>query len=243
MMSLNTTAATGVAALTLLGCSLTLAQESPSPPPKNVPAEATDAAPPSTIAPLTNNEADAKKIVAGAVKAYASCRSYADEGHVTLTLYRGEAARSRLLPFSTKFVRSENRFRFEFKEQNTEDGEWGTYIIWGVGGKVRTWWHRRRQVQEKDTLKQALEDASGVSVGCTIKVPPLLLTEQSMSSMFNTLENLEFVRQERVDEVVCDQIQGTHPRGATFTIWIDNSQKLVRKVVQRKHYENEGFGQ
>lgn len=266
MMTFGTKTAACLSMLAFLASSAAFAQETPSPEPKDSPPASSDApqasgdaaqttsnatqastdtvkgsddaASTKTEETMTETEAQARKIIAEMEKAYASCRSYADEGMVKVTFFREKAARTRFLPFSTSFVRSGNRFRFEFKEKEDDESDWGEYIIWGEGTDVRTWWYQRRKVEHKDTLKQALEDASGVAVGSTLKVPLLLLTEQFRGSSLTVLENLEFVRKRKFDETMCDLVRGTHPRGATVTVWIEEKRRIVRKVTEKKHFED-----
>ena len=237
MMSFPTKTMTGLISFAFLAFSAAFAQESSSGPPESAPAASSDKAIPKTPPTADGAEAKAKKIMDDMVKAYASCRSYTDKGQVSITFFRGDAAKTRLLRFTTAFVRKDGHFRFEYSQREEEQGEWGKYIIWGQGAAVRTWWYVLSQVEEKASLKEALANASGMSAGTTIKIPPLILVENAGDCSLTALKDLKYVGKQEIAGVVCDQIRGMHPRGNTVTVSIDEQHRLVREVIEEKQYE------
>lgn len=191
------------------------------------------------------------QIVERANRAYARCDSYRDSGIVVTTFVSEERQWTAEKPFSTAFVRPD-RFRFEFKDLSLGDPP-PAYIIWAAGGVVRMWRGIQPEVQETDSLGDAISQATGVSNGVAYRVPSLLLpglVPEGRSPL-----DLNFaLRIGDADEagIGCFRIRGQSIRTPrtlgegeqavvlqenSVTVWIDQQSYLVRRVEEANVYD------
>jgi len=99
-----------------------------------------------TLANLTyakpQSPMSAQEIVDRMAEVYTSCRTYADEGDVTMGLEGMRFSELRRQPFSTAFVRP-SRFRFDLGSREGKQ-ESDRYIAWKDGDFERSWWPSNR---------------------------------------------------------------------------------------------------
>lgn len=185
------------------------------------------------------------KILLTARRVYAGCRSYRDTG-VARTTGRIEGGQfGSELPFATVFTRP-GPFRFEFTDQGMGERS-SRYIVWWDGENVLSWWDAEPGVRRPASLQEALDAASGISGGASLRVPGLLLP--STVGAGPPLLDPERLEDDVDRGVSCFRIRGrSHPTpytlttGATavtveeesVTYWIDRTRFLIRKVEDSK---------
>lgn len=163
-------------------------------------------------------------------RVYASCRSYRDEGMVETVFVREEGEKTDLKPFSTAFIRPD-RFRFEYRHR--KDGhDTCQMIVWAGGDAVRKWnWHMKTIELKAGLLAGAIAGATGVSGGSARTIPRLLMPSEVRGRSLADLNDLKLVGEAELDGVRCHLVEGIKPSGSTSTIWVDEENKLVRKMV------------
>jgi len=188
------------------------------------------------------------KILLAMKRAYASCRSYRDTGLVKTTSVTDEnSSFGSELPFATAFVRP-GRFRFQFTDTGLGERA-SAYIVWSDGAEVRSWWDAKPGVRRPASVREALEVATGISGGSSVRVPGLLMPDALP-------EGAPLIAPERIADaddrgVTCIRVVGksrqtpyTLTMGArtvtvqdeSVTLWIDPSSSVLRKVEETRTY-------
>jgi hypothetical protein len=190
----------------------------------------------------------AGQILLAMKRAYASCRSYRDTGLVKTTSVTDEhSSFGSELPFATAFVRP-GRFRFQFTDTGLGERA-SAYIVWSDGAEVRSWWDAKPGVRRPASVREALEVATGISGGSSVRVPGLLMPDALPGGR-------PAHRPERIADaddrgVTCVRVRGRAGRpvhahdGARsvtvldefVTLWIDPSTHLLRKVEETRTYK------
>lgn len=190
------------------------------------------------------------KVLLAMKRAYASCRSYRDTGMVKTTSVTDEnSSFGSELPFATAFVRP-GRFRFQFTDTGLGERA-SAYIVWSDGAEVRSWWDAKPGVRRPASVREALEVATGISGGSSVRVPGLLMPDALP-------EGAPLIAPERIADaddrgVTCVRVRGksrqtpyTLTMGArtvtvqdeSVTLWIDPSTSLLRKVEETRTYKD-----
>jgi hypothetical protein len=167
------------------------------------------------------------------IRTYATCKSYADEGVVTSVFANAGGTKTYERPFTTRFVRPA-RFRFEYRA-TTPTGESPQGIVWGDGTSVREWsWYMTSSSERQGAdLFGALAGLAGTSTGASVRIPALLLPKEDHALRIANLKELEVLGEETIDGVPCTKLRGLQPHDdSTLLLWIDNGQKLLRKVFE-----------
>jgi hypothetical protein len=188
------------------------------------------------------------KILLAMKRAYSSCRSYRDTGLVKTTSVTDEnSSFGSEQPFATVFVRP-GHIRFQFTDTGLGERS-SLYIVWSDGTEVRSWWDAKPGVRRPASIQEALEVATGISGGSSVRVPGLLMPDQ-------VPEGAPLITPERIDDgddrgVPCTRVRGksrqtpyTIKMGArtvtvqdeTVTLWIDHSTSLLRRVEETRTY-------
>lgn len=188
------------------------------------------------------------KILLAMKRAYASCRSYRDTGLVKMTSATDEnSSFGSEQPFATVFVRPDH-IRFQFTDTGLGERS-SLYIVWSDGTEVRSWWDAKPGVRRPASIQEALEVATGISGGSSVRVPGLLMPDK-------VPEGAPLIAPERIADgddrgVPCYCVRGksrqtpyTIKMGArtvtvqdeTVTLWIDRSTSLLRKVEETRTY-------
>ncbi len=181
-------------------------------------------------------------------RTYRNCRSYRDSGDVRSSGVTDGGRFSTERPFATVFVRP-GRFRFEFTDTGLGDRS-SKYIVWVDGDTLRSWWDAKPGVRRPESLQQALDVASGISGGSSLRVPGMLMPEVVGSGPL-------LVAPERIDDaddrgVACLRVRGKsratpytinmgerllNVKDESITLWIDRATFLLRKVEQDRTYD------
>lgn len=190
--------------------------------------------------PLRAQQPSAADIMERMASAYASCRSYVDEGEVRTVFHEQGGRRTRVKPFSTAFVRPSD-FRFEYKERRGEE-DWNSYIVWRGADSVKTWWSVKPGVNSPTDLFSALGGAAGVSSGSAVTVPALLMPDLARGNRIKSLSGPKLLGEEEVDGRRAHKVEGLDSRNNVVTIWVDAESMLLLKVyekVKAEKYEAE----
>jgi outer membrane lipoprotein-sorting protein len=178
------------------------------------------------------SELSAEEILNKMVSAYAECKSYKDEGEVTIVFLGKDQTFTDHRPFTTSFVRPK-LFRFEFKIRSGPGfGPWQRYVVWADGKKIRSWWTVTPQVKEFESIERALAGPTGVSGGSAATIPAVLIPGMKWGGGLKRLRDARLLGEEKVDDADCYKIEATPlgERGSRKTLWIDKQTFLVRKI-------------
>lgn len=169
--------------------------------------------------------------------AYSSCRTYSDEGEVSVETAYGSgwdnvfssSRRPRGQPFFTAFVRPSS-FRFEFSARiGTEDRD--RLIAWRETGIEKSWWWLG---EHEAPLGRTLRSFAGLSFATAQNVPALLLPDLfPAGSPLTSLADLRLTGHDKIDGRATFKIEGKD-EGATVRLWIDNSEFLILKIVRQE---------
>ena len=185
------------------------------------------------------------KILLKMKRVYAGCRTYRDSGTVRTASVTEESRFGSETPFTTAFVRP-GPFRFEFVDTGLGDRS-SKVILWWNGAEVHSWWDAQPGERLSESLQQALDAASGISGGASLRIPGLLLP--SIVGAGAPLVGPERLSDADDRGVACFRIAGksratpyTQTTGSitvtvqdeAVTLWIDRSTFLLRKVEDVK---------
>jgi outer membrane lipoprotein-sorting protein len=190
---------------------------------------------------------DAEDVLAKTRAAYPALNSYADSGTVLeespgftdrstfRTLYLRDP---RYLLIDYKAIASEykNGFRVELNDRK---------VFWMVNGELQTWFSKTQahETYPSDGGQQvnALNNASGGTVGISVLIPSHLYTKSGMASAVHAITEPEADGFETVNGQRCFRITGVerwrYPSGREtgvrpITVWIDAESYLIHKIVQ-----------
>ena len=170
------------------------------------------------------------RIMNRATTAYASCRTYFDEGQVTVETVAGSFRRSNVQPFFTAFVRPTS-FRFEIWSRHGETNDWDRFIAWKEGDVEKAWWSLS---QHDVPLSKTLHSFVDLSRGAAQTVPELLLPGLfPKGSPATSLTDLRLTGWEKVDGRSTYKLQGKR-QGQPITLWIDSREFLILKIYQQE---------
>ncbi len=201
------------------------------------PAQGAAAADPAGLSPM--------QILLTMKRAYSGCRSYRDTGKVKTRSVMDDSTFGSDVPFATAFVRP-GPFRFEFTDNGLGERS-SRCILWWNGTEVQSWWDARPGVRRSESLQQALDGASGISDGASLRVPGMLLPAVVGSGA--PLVDPERIADDTAAGVACFRIKGrsratpyTETAGAStvtvkeevVTLWIDRATFLLRKVEEAR---------
>ena len=168
--------------------------------------------------------ATADEILERAQRVYAECTLYRDSGTATIITYPMKVTVKK--SFQTLYIRP-NQFRFEYSERRRLFHS--RFIVWQSGRDFATWWNLRNpKVQNPDGIRAALNGPTGISGASSAIVPFLLYSAWFSENLLNTMTNVERLDDTFVDGLAVYQIRGS--RGVPFTMWIDKSTFLIRRV-------------
>ena len=167
-------------------------------------------------------------IVKKMAERYAALSSYEDTGVVD-TVSEGSFARRKTdLSFKTYFTRP-NRLRFEWLDYfplSTAERN----VIWSDGTKVFGFYSvEPERIETKEDISLAVAGATGVSRGSAHTIPELLMSEVGGFSV-TELAKLSLKRQEAFEGEECYVVEGFHPNGEAWQLWISKNNFLLRKI-------------
>ena len=183
----------------------------------------------------------ASEIMDRVAAVYSSCRSYSDEGKVSVefisdgtnvgsgVFVSGAFRQPRVQPFFTAFVRPAS-FRFEVWSRRGA-ADWDRLIAWKEGNVEKAWWSLN---QHEAPLGKTLRSFVGLSRSSAQTVPQLLLPALfPAESPVTSLEDLRLTGKDKIDGRATFKIEGKH-EGETIKLWIDSSEFLILKIYQEE---------
>lgn len=175
---------------------------------------------------------DPREILRKMAQKYADCSSYQDTGVVETVYHKEGGERVDKMPFKLYFKRPD-LFRFEWTDYFPwKDGR--ARIVWSSGKETFTYWEPDRYEKE-DSLGLGVAGATGVSRGAAHTIPRLLTGAVGGFALTN-LTDLSLVGEERFEDVLCYHVNGKHPSGKIFELWIGKEDFLVRKVKTKSNF-------
>ena len=184
------------------------------------------------------SELSGEEILKRMVSAYSECKSYKDEGEVTIVFRGKDQTFTDHRPFTMLFVRPK-LFRFEFKSRSGAGfGPWQRHVVWADGDKIRSWWTITPQVEEFKSIESALAGPTGVSGGSATTIPRLLMPGMKYESGLKRLRDAKLLGEENVNDADCYKIEATPlgEGGSRKTLWIDKQTFLVRKIFETSEF-------
>ena len=171
------------------------------------------------------------RIMNRATGAYASCRTYFDEGQVTVESVAGPFRQPSVHYFSTAFARPKS-FRFELLLRHGGKSDvWDRFIAWKDGDVEKAWWSLN---QHEAPLSKTLPSFVDISKGTAQTVPELLLPGVfPKRNPITYLTNLKLTGWEKIDGRSVYKLQGNH-QGQPITLWIDSREFLILKIYQEE---------
>ena len=180
------------------------------------------------------DQMSARKIMDRVASVYSSCRTYSDEGQLSVDFVgsSGYVRRQREQPFFTAFVRSSG-FRYEFWMRRGTH-EWDRFIAWKNGDAEKAWW----SLNPHDVpLAKTLLSFAELSGGTAQTIPGLLLPELLRAdNVVNSLENPRLAGQGKIDGRAAFKIEGKF-RGQTLKLWIDSHEFLILKILKQEYFD------
>ena len=178
-------------------------------------------------------EADpAASILANVAVTYASLSAYQDSG-VVLTHYPHKDQPDEIV-FQTLFLRPD-QLRFDWVRHHphpplrhikTSSSIWpdgrGSHLL-AVGA----------QKPKEASLRLAVAGATGVSHGSSHHIPRLLTSSIDGFALID-LSDPKLLGEEIFEGVRCHRIQGTHPRGGTYQLFVGRDDFLIRRILRER---------
>lgn len=170
------------------------------------------------------------RIMNRVIAVYSSCRTYIDEGQVSVEAIAGSSRRPVVHPFSTAFARS-GSFRFEVRSRRGQADDWDRFIAWKEGDSEKAWWSLN---QHETPLSKTLHSFVDVSRGAAQTVPQLLLPRLFPNGGAVTyLADLKMTGWEKIDGRWCYKLQGNR-QGQLIKLWVDYREFLILKIYQEE---------
>jgi hypothetical protein len=185
------------------------------------------------------------KILLTMTRTYASCTSYRDTGKAKTRTVMEDSSFGSDVPFATAFVRG-GAFRFQFTDSGLGEAQSLCIIFWD-GTEVQSWWDAKPGIRYAESLQQALDAASGISTGASLRVPGMLLP--TVVGSRPPLVDPERIADAPLGAVQCYRVVGksratpyTETAGAStvtvtdekVTLWIDQATYLLRKIEEAR---------
>ncbi|MGI6461710.1 MAG: hypothetical protein ACOX5J_16750 [Candidatus Hydrogenedentales bacterium] len=165
----------------------------------------------------------ATEVMGRSVEAYESCASYRDSGVMTRTFRTAGETQKESQAFSTVFQRPD-RFRFQCQEGDRR------YIVYADAGTIRAWWGHQEGAQPMQSLDDAIGRAVGPSNGASHTIPRLLMPDRIHGRSLAELHGLTRLSDALLEDLPCYRISGSLRTGALYTVWIDRTTFLVRRI-------------
>jgi hypothetical protein len=163
---------------------------------------------------------------------YATASTYQDTGVVETVVEGALPRRSSDVSFKTYFTRP-RKLRFEWAEISPTSLP-GRSVIWSDGVKAHAYHnYDPGKVETEEDLSMAVAGATGVSLGSAYTVPELLLKGTGGFSL-TELARLTLKGQERFEGEECYVLEGYHPSGEAWQLWVGKTGFLLRKLRTRR---------
>jgi hypothetical protein len=187
------------------------------------------------VQPIPTSDAElprAEDVLAQMASAYASCASYRDEGVVWAEFHptdEGDSPHHRETQFSTRFDRQRS-LRFEYLERERWASRDNRMVIWGTPSDAHMWWTVGNGKLEAGGLHHLRGAAAGVSSLSSVLIPDLLYPDEGRDPLLLRLVDPIVRGRDDVGGRTCYRIDAQSPRSQTYTLWIDASQFLLRRM-------------
>lgn len=176
-----------------------------------------------------STDLNGEQIVAKMAKEYASAKSYQDNGIVQASSGVSNGPLEKIVAFKTYFVRPKRiRFEWIYTDKYSDSN---FQIVWSDGKDTFTYWVTD-PVEKNPDLSSGIAGATGVSRGSGHTIPALLLEEISGFRM-TEMTRLSLLREERFEDENCYVVEGFHPFGFPYHLWISKRDFLIRKLSRR----------
>ena len=173
---------------------------------------------------------DAQDLLKRMAEAYARAATYVDQGLVSTLFIQKRSRWEHRRPFRTWFERP-SFFRFEFRTE----GFGLPRAIMRNGGATST--YRGEEEEVETSLMLAVARLTGVSGGSSLRIPRLLMPEETKGWALTDLEKPVDKGPEVLEAIRCHRITGLQG-DQQLTIWIDTEQFLVRRIFKRAHLDH-----
>ena len=172
---------------------------------------------------------DPQSVVKAMADRYASLSSYQDSGVVETVGVAPLTRRSTDVFFKTYFTRP-NKLRFEWTDF-TPLSSFERSAVWSDGAKAFGFhsFEREKGAQAQQDMALAIAGATGVSHGSAHTVPNLLMGGLG-GFMLTDLGKLSLKGQETFEGEDCYVVEGYHPNGEAWQMWIGKRDSLLRKL-------------
>jgi len=168
-----------------------------------------------------------QEIVKKMAERYAALSSYQDSGVVETVTEGPLARRGTDIAFKIHFTRP-NKLHVEWLDC-AAPGSSEKNAIWSDGSKSSRFYSwEPDHVETKDDLSLAVAGATGVSRSSAHTVPELLISDIGGFSLTD-LTKLTLKKQEVFEGEECYVVEGFHPNGEAWQIWISTKDFLLRK--------------
>ncbi len=163
---------------------------------------------------------------------YAAVSTYQDSGVVETVVEGALPRRSTDVSFKTYFTRP-RKLRFEWADLSPASLP-GRSVIWSAGEKAYAYHnYDPGKVETEEDLIMAIAGATGVSLGSAYTVSDLLLKGAGGFSL-TKLAKLTLKGQERFEGEECYVLEGYHPSGEAWRLWVGKGDFLLRKLRTRR---------
>lgn len=159
---------------------------------------------------------------------YLTVSSYQDSGVVETVSVDSPTTRSTDVFFKTYFT-SPLKFRFEWIDYSPFS-EPERNVVWSDGTKAFGFYaFEPEKIETKDDVSSAIAGATGISRGAAHTIPELLLKDVGGFSLLE-LEKVTSKGEERFEGEECYVLEGFHPNGEAWRLWIGKKDSLLRKL-------------
>lgn len=169
----------------------------------------------------------ARDIISNMAVRYASLLSYEDTGVVETITVGPLAKRSTDISFKTYFTRPK-KLRFEWldhfmlakPERN---------VIWSDGVKAfSSYAFEDGKIETQETIGMMIAGATGISRASADTVPDLLMPDEIAGFSLTDLTKLSLKGQEIFEGADCYVVEGYHPNGEPWQLWIRKDFLLIK---------------
>ena len=167
-------------------------------------------------------------IIKNMAERYVALSSYEDTGVVETVSEGSFPRRNTDVGFKTYFTRP-NKLRFEWLDYSPLSTA-ERNVIWSDGTKVFSFYSfEPERIETKEDVSFAVAGATGVSRGSAHTIPELLMSEVGGFSV-TELAKLSLKRKEMFEGEECYVVEGYHPNGEAWQLWISKNNFLLRKL-------------
>lgn len=160
---------------------------------------------------------------------YAALTAYQDVGVVERVRSEPLATRSTQIYFKTSFSRP-RKLRFEWTDFSFVSAS-GRNILWSDGEKTRSFYSYDSAVRTNESVGRGIASATGVSRSSAHTITRLLALETAGFSILD-LKGTELRDQQEFEGEECYVLEGFHPNGDRWQLWVAKKDYLLRKLRQ-----------